>query len=198
MKTPFPSFLAMVILVAYALPLYPQVTPYDFFGYSHDNTDTFKKVLIHKRCEACHIPLTVITTVAILPLWAPSIKTTGLLKLYPSGSKTQLKSGQPSGISSQCLGCHDDGELFSSMLGESHPVSIIFDDKLQLSNLSLHSPTTYITPLGGTIDHDLLFGPEGSRTVECTSCHNPHETTHPKHLIMDNTNSQLCLSCHNK
>ena len=35
-------------------------------------------------------------------------------------------------------------------------------------------------------------------SVECGSCHDPHNSTNPTFLRMANTGSQLCLTCHNK
>ncbi len=49
--------------------------------------------------------------------------------------------------------------------------------------------------LGGTIKSDLLINGK----LECISCHDVHGERGQKNLlIMSNTKSRLCLTCHNK
>ena len=42
--------------------------------------------------------------------------------------------------------------------------------------------------------YDTGDGPE----VECASCHDPHYAGHDSLLKVDNTDSALCLTCHDK
>ena len=47
----------------------------------------------------------------------------------------------------------------------------------------------------------MLFGTAGSRTMECASCHDVHNTASASNqnlLLISNTASALCLTCHNK
>ena len=48
--------------------------------------------------------------------------------------------------------------------------------------------------LGGTIASEMLFG----GLVECASCHDPHDNSNAPFLVMANTASALCLTCHDK
>lgn len=47
-------------------------------------------------------------------------------------------------------------------------------------------------------DLDRVVGGEPEPSVECASCHDPHETTYGTFLRMSNSGSGLCLACHVK
>jgi hypothetical protein len=86
-----------------------------------------------------------------------------------------------------------------------HPISFAYDTSLSNQDLGLHDPGSTASGLGGTIAVDLL----DDGRVECTSCHDPHigrangcgsdcHLGNTLSLWMDNTNSELCLTCHAK
>lgn len=86
-----------------------------------------------------------------------------------------------------------------------HPISFVYDSALANMDIGLHDPTSTPSGLGGTISVDLL----DDGRVECTSCHDPHigrangcgsscHTGQTLSLWKDNTNSELCLTCHAK
>lgn len=92
-------------------------------------------------------------------------------------------------------------------LSNDHPVSIVYTP----GTAGLRAVNTVLTTLGdnqawvgaSTIE-DLLRG-AGSDQVECGSCHDPHNggktqgtDTEVNFLRHTNTNSYLCLGCHNK
>lgn len=80
-------------------------------------------------------------------------------------------------------------------LSDDHPVSFVYDETLVAKDKGLYSPSVKDSGLGGTISEDLLV----NNKMQCTSCHDVHnENGYPGLLIMDNTNSELCLTCHNK
>lgn len=93
-------------------------------------------------------------------------------------------------------------------LGNDHPVSFTYNTALVGTGAGqdpeLFDPAVAVSGLagGGTISDDLLFGASNDQ-VECASCHDPHNngegiTTESGLLRMVNTNSQLCLTCHDK
>jgi predicted CXXCH cytochrome family protein len=127
--------------------------------------------------------------------------------------------GQPNGTSLLCLSCHDGtiapGELLSrgatkvpmsgvtatgmlpstssSLLGrdlsDDHPISIAYTTALAASSAGeLASPIT----LTGKVKLD------ASGQMQCSSCHDPHDNTFPKFLVMSNTASAMCVTCHTK
>ncbi|MDT8337667.1 MAG: cytochrome c3 family protein [Sulfurimonas sp.] len=92
-------------------------------------------------------------------------------------------------------------------LANDHPVSIVYTE----GTAGLRLKTTILTSLGDTVAwvgastiEDLLRG-AGSTQVECGSCHDPHNggktqgtDTEVNFLRHTNTNSYLCLGCHDK
>jgi predicted CXXCH cytochrome family protein len=117
---------------------------------------------------------------------------------------------QPGGISKLCLSCHDGTVAIDSFgnntggpmmtgsglldqdLSNDHPVSIIWD----------HEPT-----VGGDCSTQqchfgtralVFFGTDAaSKTIECATCHDVHNTAgHSKLLRTSMDNSELCLICH--
>lgn len=119
--------------------------------------------------------------------------------------------GQPTGASKLCLSCHDGtvalGKIRSRAtpimmksavtmipkgpnnlgtdLSDDHPVSFKYDATLTSANGQLASPA------GSSKMH---LDPNGE--LQCTSCHDPHSDQYGKFLIMNNTASALCVTCH--
>lgn len=73
-------------------------------------------------------------------------------------------------------------------LTNDHPVNFTYDSALATTDGELHDPAT--TPAVAA----LLAG----GTVQCSSCHDPHDNTHQPFLVMTNTGSTLCITCHVK
>jgi predicted CXXCH cytochrome family protein len=88
-------------------------------------------------------------------------------------------------------------------LRDDHPVGFsyqaVYDERTSKGTTTgLFSPSNAVSKSGSKIR---LFGL--NQKVECSSCHDPHVdyTTTPAlkpFLVMDNTGSALCLSCHDK
>jgi predicted CXXCH cytochrome family protein len=141
--------------------------------------------------------------------------------LYTPYASTTAKGnmGQPNGTSLLCLSCHDGtiapGELLSrgttkvpmsgvsatgmlpttsaGLLGrdlsDDHPISFAYNSALATaSGGELASPTA----LTGKVKLD------ASGQMQCSSCHDPHDNTYNKFLVMGNTASALCVTCHTK
>ena len=100
-----------------------------------------------------------------------------------------------------CLACHSvnaspviggtatDFRLFAigMDLTNDHPVNFDYDAALFGADGELVDPTDgAVAPL--------LFGGK----VQCSSCHDVHDPTHVPFLVMDNSGSTLCLTCHVK
>ncbi len=79
-----------------------------------------------------------------------------------------------------------------TVLSASHPVSFEYD--VAISN----GDTGLKTRVEDNAVDQLLFGAQSARKVECASCHDVHDDTNGPFLVMANTNSALCLTCHDK
>lgn len=173
---------------------------------------TIKATSEQEVCIFCHTPH---NSSPVQPLWNRNVPTNSY-QIYSSSTfnSTLVPSlGQPSGSSKLCLSCHDGtialGSVVSSQsmltmqggmttltgtanlgtnLSGSHPISFTYDANLQSQYPNLVNPTSLI----GQVQL------EGGK-VQCISCHSPHDNSQDpggNFLVMNNTNSQLCTSCH--
>lgn len=133
----------------------------------------------------------------------------------PYTSSTLYASpGQPTGTSKLCLSCHDGtialGALHSKRqnvqfagtsimppsskgrlgtdLRDDHPISFDYSESLSMGNDEL-VPSSSL-PLQVKLDEH--------NELQCTSCHDAHDDTFGKFLVMSNMYSALCTSCHDK
>lgn len=159
-------------------------------------------------CIFCHVPHQADSTVSYL--WNRSAPVKPFTPYYSSTLKADV--GQPTGASRMCLSCHDGtialGATASSAteipfkggirelpaerssnigtdLSDDHPVSFVYDDMLVLKHRQLRDPSTLPSAIG-------LEG----HWLECTACHDPHDNTYGRFLVMDNAASSLCIACH--
>ena len=162
-------------------------------------------------CVACHTPHNADITVTDSPLWNHEV-TTASYTLYTSSTLDASDMGQPDGKSKLCLSCHDGTVALDSYggatgtnmipgaanlgtdLSDDHPISFTYNTALSTADGGLEDPSTASSSLGGTIAEDMLF----SDKLECASCHNAHNNVNGNFLVMVNTNSALCLTCHIK
>ena len=168
-------------------------------------------------CLPCHAPHNG-TVIADAPLWNHDVST-ATYTLYASPTLDATLS-QPVGVSKLCLSCHDgtvavdaytshtgtiligtlgatgSGDL-GTALNNDHPVSFTYDSNLATADGGLWDPSTKNSGMvtGGTIDTDMLF----AGRMECASCHDVHNKYgNTSLLLVSNTGSALCLTCHNK
>jgi predicted CXXCH cytochrome family protein len=160
-------------------------------------------------CIFCHTPH---NASPIQPLWNRNMPVSAYTP-YTSNS-LQARPGQPTGTSKLCLSCHDGAIAVGSVLSRSqaismaggittlppgasnlgtdlsddHPISFRYDDALVTRNPKLKPP--------GSLPQGIRLDKMGE--MQCTSCHDAHDNSKGKFLVMDNTNSQLCNSCHNQ
>lgn len=165
-------------------------------------------------CIYCHTPHNAITDV---PLWNRNNPATGSYTMYDSSTLESSAAAAPGGISLLCMSCHDDtialdaygthaatmGTISAEISGTTadlgqdltndHPISFTYDGTLATNDGEL------VTPAGGTVGTNSLqlFG-TSSDQMECATCHDPHDNTNGNFLVIANTNSALCLNCHQK
>ena len=182
------------------------------FGEATWNTDS------DEICLPCHAPHGNGFPVPDMPLWNHAL-TEQVFVPYDSPT-LDATVGQPSGATKLCLSCHDGtvaldewtrhtGTLkmgfgpgtinhwtFSNDLTTTHPLSFTYDAALASADGELFDPSTPVTELGGkTITEGLLVNGK----MECASCHDVHNADgHEAMLHIENTGSQLCLTCHDK
>ncbi|MBI5115463.1 hypothetical protein HZA56_03235 [Candidatus Poribacteria bacterium] len=181
-----------------------------------------KATSMTEECVFCHTPHN--ANVAV-PLWGHQMSAVTNYTLYTSTTLKTTTIGQPTGASRLCLSCHDgsiavgaagpdrpafgppyqqmvfsmvdDGVPITTMpvdhasnlqtdLSDDHPISFSYDSTLYTaSNGQLADPSTL------TGDVKLSSG-----KIECTSCHDPHTDAYGKFLVVSNSDSALCLTCH--
>ena len=171
---------------------------------------TIKAVSATDACVFCH---TAHHATGASPLWNHQMSSVSNYVVYTSARMTSLgvTIPQPNGSSRLCLSCHDGtvalGEVSSGRiitmqngvttmptgtanlgtdLSKDHPISFNYDATLAGHDADINSPT--LPAVKALLDHE-------SR-VQCTSCHDPHNNANGNFLVMDNTASKLCLTCH--
>lgn len=90
-------------------------------------------------------------------------------------------------------------------LANDHPVNFTYDTALATADRGLYDPVggTALNPTlksvraatygaTGQVTQPVLF----NNTVQCATCHNPHNNTTAPFLRVANTSSALCLRCH--
>ena len=162
-----------------------------------------------QSCLFCHAPH---NASPIAPLWNRSNPGTSYT---PYTSSTSLsRPGQPTGASLYCLSCHDGtialGDVLSrgarigmaggvttmpagnsnlgADLSDDHPISFAYTATLAATRGELANPAT----LTGKVKLD------AGGQLQCTSCHDPHDDTNGKFLVVPNQASALCQTCHLK
>ncbi|MFT5424505.1 MAG: putative CXXCH cytochrome family protein [Phycisphaerales bacterium] len=158
-------------------------------------------------CIFCHTPHNSSPVRSLwnryLPVAAYSVYTSNALDASP---------GQPTGSSKMCLSCHDGTIALGSVLTgdqvilmaggvttippgatnlgtdltDDHPISFAFDSSLLGKDPHLADPAGL--PEAMRLD--------ANRELQCTTCHDAHSNTFGHFLAMDNTDSAMCLSCH--
>jgi predicted CXXCH cytochrome family protein len=158
-------------------------------------------------CIFCHTPH---NARPIKPLWNRATPVEAYT-IY-SSSTLQANPGQPTGTSKMCLSCHDGtiavGSVISrdtpiQMMGgittlphgasnlgtdlsDDHPISFRYDAALAARKPTLKDPAS--------IPHALKL--DGNQEMQCTTCHDAHDNSRGRFLLMYNDNSQLCIACH--
>jgi len=159
-------------------------------------------------CVFCHTPHQ--ARYDIPYLWNRSDSTATYI---PYQSSTLYAAvGQPTGASKLCLSCHDGTVAFGMLgsrptelefagglrfmpegptrigtdLSSSHPVSFVYDSALTARNQALINPSMLQPPV--RLDKN--------QQLQCTACHDPHDNSLGKFLVLSDQYSELCTVCH--
>ena len=172
-------------------------------------------------CLYCHAPHSGIEGtpgVSGTPLWSQKLSNVTSYQTYTSTTMVNKTNPAPplGSNSSLCLSCHDGtvavgtttpyGQIAMSQSLAGTPADLT-------TNLQSTHPFSFVTPLQAAPDlwPSLSTSPPSTQdttgavrlingTVECGSCHNPHVQnidTSGDFLVIDNSQSALCLACHN-
>jgi predicted CXXCH cytochrome family protein len=161
-------------------------------------------------CIFCHTPH---NASPIQPLWNRNVPVAAYIPYTSSSLDAQV--GQPTGTSKLCLSCHDGTIALGSVvsrnqpiamaggmttlppghkanlgtdLSDDHPISFKYDAALATKDPKLRHP--------GTLPPTMQL--DAQQELQCTTCHDAHSNQFGKFLVADNSNSQLCRSCHNQ
>ncbi|MGD0542609.1 MAG: cytochrome c3 family protein [Tepidisphaeraceae bacterium] len=204
------AYLALSITLLYAPSAQAQIGPTSIVNSPHNLSASgpgkIKATSEQEVCIFCHTPH---NAAPVQPLWNRDLPVNAY-KVYSSSSLVSTP-GQPTGSSKLCLSCHDGtialGTVLSSNLpltmangvitlppgatnlgtdlSGDHPISFTYDSNLAVKNGNLVDP--------GALPTQVKLE---SGQLQCASCHNPHDDSLGNFLVMSNTNSQLCNSCH--
>jgi predicted CXXCH cytochrome family protein len=164
---------------------------------------------IQEICVYCHTPHGGDTTI---PLWNRSVGTIAVTP-YSSTSMSVPMSSTIGGVSRACFTCHDGVTSINSLANYNNGAYTGANTIIPVTSFSnLGTVMTNDHPVGvpmipsissGYIDPGTTgaiartFGT--THTVECASCHDVHGASgQPLFLRAANTESAICLSCHNK
>lgn len=169
---------------------------------------TIKATTESEICVFCHTPH---NSSREAPLW--NRFSSGQTYTPYTSTTSKAVHGQPTGDSKLCLSCHDGTvalgmvrsrtqipltggttvlpagrTMLGTDLADDHPISFTFDAALVTARGQLNSPAG----LTGAVRLD------GTGQLQCTACHNAHDNQFGKFLVVNNTASALCVTCHNK
>ena len=159
-------------------------------------------------CRFCHTPH---NSNAVAPLWDRNPPDTVTFTLYDSPTMGNTM-GQPTGVSQGCLSCHDGVTAFDSLLGltgtAGNNMNTLYAGSTAILGASLANdhPVGVDLLLAGEMELAAtvtaaglrLFG-AGGDTVECASCHDPHDNTVDWFMLrLDPGAGTLCETCHTK
>lgn len=202
------KILLLIILMISAITLQGQT----IIGSKHDFTSGNAWFTSVEICEVCHTPHNADNTLVDSPLWNHGLST-AIYTIYGS-STIDGTIEQPNTNSRLCLSCHD-GTVALDKYGNNSGNSFIDGTAKIGTDLSDDHPVsvTWIhqTLNGGSSNycdrcHDLHTTPSMvsalpffNQKVECSSCHNPHNTSGLNYFLrLPLTNGELCLYCHEK
>ena len=176
-------------------------TAHDFSGRGWNSTGEI--------CVVCHTPHFALAATDG-PLWNHE-STTATYTVYSSATLDAGTLPQPGTESKTCLSCHDGTVSLDAFggqpgtvnigaqwdvgidLSDDHPVGFIYNTALATTDGELADPSVKASGLGDDIQADMLF----SDQLECASCHDVHGAGgNDMLLLVANTASALCLTCH--
>ncbi|MBI5558011.1 MAG: hypothetical protein HY885_10260 [Deltaproteobacteria bacterium] len=151
-------------------------------------------------CIFCHTPH---NAAPGTPLWNKNLQPTNYT-LYQS-STLSATPRQPSGPTRLCLSCHDGTIALGDVLRPVEGIQMSMELTARTSNLDTDISNDH--PVSFNY-YEALPNPElapaipqglrsyGDGNIHCTTCHDPHDDTFGKFLVMGNEYSALCTTCH--
>jgi predicted CXXCH cytochrome family protein len=220
MKRLFALFLVFASSFAFAIV---QNTPHDL---SVGSTATFHQAgfpdtNVTAICVFCHTPHQP-NGVTTDPLWNHTLSSTASYGVYSSTTlnATPTDIGGQQTVSNLCMSCHDGtvgvGSQYNQQNGvpapstaattisntnpaylgtdltNDHPINFTYDAALATADGELNTPVS-----ASCVDASCnvpLFG----GTLQCASCHDPHDNTLSPFLTVTQVDSALCTTCHQK
>lgn len=174
-------------------------------NFASGSTNTYKGSS-DQICIYCHAPH---NTRSTAQLWNRADSATASYTLYTS-TTLHNAAAQPAGVSKLCLSCHDGTVAIDSFMGNTavtpasggaitsaaklgidlsndHPIGVVYD-------AATFAAAGLKDPAGVAVAPLVISG-----KVECSSCHDVHNTLDlPKLVRVNNTGSALCVTCHAK
>ncbi len=170
---------------------------------------TLKAASETQVCLFCHTPHNASPSA---PLW--NRRNPGGSYVPYASSTARALAGQPTGASLVCLSCHDGTIALGDVLSRTTPITMGGGTAMPAgaSNLGTdlsddHPVSINYTPAlaaahGGELaDPSTLTGKvklDANGQMQCTACHDPHDDKNAKFLVVANTASALCQTCHLK
>jgi len=200
------AFATLVWVIGSAMPAGAQVANTKH-NLSVSGPGTVKAVSEQELCIFCHAPH---TRSPRTPLW--NRNDSGATYVPYTSSTTKAAIGQPTGSSQLCLSCHDGTIALGDVLSRATPIAMtqatmpVGDTRIG-TNLSDDHPISFpytaalVSSRGELVSPSTLTGPvklDGTGQVQCRSCHDPHNNINGKFLVVANTASALCQTCHIK
>lgn len=160
-------------------------------------------------CIFCHTPHNASPSA---PLW--NRRNPGGSYIPYASSTAKANAGQPTGASLTCLSCHDGTIALGDVLSRATPISMAGSSVMPPGNSNLGTDLSDDHPISITYSSSLAAAHGGELAdpatltgkvkldangqMQCTACHDPHNDANGKFLVMANTASALCLTCHAK
>ncbi|HTZ17609.1 MAG TPA: cytochrome c3 family protein [Dissulfurispiraceae bacterium] len=181
-------------------------------GTKHDLSATgpgpIKALTETRVCVFCHTPHNATPN---SPLWNKEIRP----QVYTLYTSSTLKAvmAQPTGPTKLCLSCHDGTIALGTVANPAGGITMSGGSQIPQGSLSYfgvdlssHHPVSFpygasnpennpeLVPLPLLPSYLELGGTDAE--IHCTTCHNPHDNTFGSFLVMDNSYSTLCKTCH--
>ena len=210
----FSAGVAGLMLLAFAARAdNPNSIIYSKHNLSVSSPGTVHAVTESDVCIFCHTPHGASATDG--PLWNHKMSAATYTPFTsPTLTALNVAIGQPTGSSRLCLSCHDgtialglvssrpggiamnnplpDASNLGLDLSADHPISFIYNTALANNANAATLGDGLVDP--GTLPPEVAL--ENGQILQCTTCHDPHNNQYTSFLVMDNSSSKLCVTCH--